>query len=49
MVDRDPAEVLADLMARGVTCGEVVHSGYVSFLMRDLDGNRFYVSRPKDA
>jgi catechol-2,3-dioxygenase len=46
MVDRDPAEVREDLLARGVKCGELVFSGYVSFLMRDPWGNRFYVSRP---
>ena len=45
MVDRDPAEVRADLVSRGVACGELVFSNYVSFLVRDLDGNRFYVSR----
>lgn len=46
MVDRDPVEVRDDLIARGVVCGEIVRSNYVSFLMRDLDGNRFYISRP---
>ncbi len=45
MVDRDPAEVRADLLIKGVSCGELVHSNYVSFLIRDLDGNRFYISR----
>ncbi|MEY2425695.1 MAG: Glyoxalase/Bleomycin resistance protein/Dioxygenase superfamily [Actinomycetota bacterium] len=46
MVDRDPAEVRGELTSRGVTCGELVFSNYVSFLVRDPDGNRFYVSRP---
>ena len=46
MVDRDPIEVRAELESRGVTCGELaVSPNYVSFLTRDLDGNRFYVSR----
>jgi catechol 2,3-dioxygenase-like lactoylglutathione lyase family enzyme len=45
MVDRDPAEVRADLISRGVSCGELVFSNYVSFLIRDCDGNRFYISR----
>jgi catechol 2,3-dioxygenase-like lactoylglutathione lyase family enzyme len=45
LVDRDPAEVRAELLDRGVSCGELVESGYLSFLVRDLDGNRFYVSR----
>ena len=47
MVDRDPAEVRDDLVSRGVACGELVFSGYVSFLIRDLDGNRFYITRPR--
>lgn len=45
MVDRDPAEVRAELLSRGVSCSELVFSNYVSFLIRDLDGNRFYISR----
>jgi catechol-2,3-dioxygenase len=45
MVDRDPADVRSDLLSRGVSCGELVFSNYVSFLTRDLDGNRFYISR----
>ena len=47
VVDRDPAKVRADLISKGVECGEIVHSGFESFLVRDLDGNRFYVTRPK--
>lgn len=47
MVDRDPAEVREELLSRGVVCGELVYSGYVSFLVRDLCGNRFYVTRPR--
>lgn len=47
IVDREPAEVREELLARGVTCSEVLESpNYRSFLMRDVDGNRFYVSRP---
>jgi len=47
LVDRDPGDVRSDLIARGVECGELVASPhYRSFLVRDLDGNRFYVSRP---
>ena len=47
LVDRDPAEVREELVGRGVRCGPlVVSSHYRSFLMRDLDGNRFYVARP---
>jgi len=50
LVERDPAEVHAELVARGVTCGPIVRSpGFASFLVRDLDGNRFYVTRPHDA
>jgi catechol-2,3-dioxygenase len=45
MVDRDPADVRAELIGRGVACGELVFSNYVSFLIRDLCGNRFYISR----
>lgn len=47
LVERDPAEVREDLLGRGVVCGPLVASPhYRSFLIRDLDGNRFYVSRP---
>jgi catechol 2,3-dioxygenase-like lactoylglutathione lyase family enzyme len=46
LVDRDPAEVRETLLSRGVRCGPLVVSQYCSFLMRDLDGNRFYVARP---
>ncbi len=49
MVDRDPADVRAELVSSGVACGELVLSSYVSFLIRDLDGNRFYISRPATA
>lgn len=47
VVDRDPSEVRDDLIERGVSCGGLVPSpNYSSFLVRDLDGNRFYVTRP---
>jgi catechol 2,3-dioxygenase-like lactoylglutathione lyase family enzyme len=47
VVSRDPGEVRSDLEARGVSCGPLVPSpNFVSFLIRDLDGNRFYVTRP---
>jgi hypothetical protein len=45
-VENDPAVVRDALMARGVACGPLGQSpGYVSFLMRDLDGHRFSVTR----
>ena len=47
IIEDDPVEVRAALLERGVSCGEVVVSGFVSFLMRDLDGNRFYVTRQR--
>jgi catechol 2,3-dioxygenase-like lactoylglutathione lyase family enzyme len=47
VVDRDPANVRSDLVRRGVECGEIVDSFHFrSFLVRDPDGNRFYVTRP---
>jgi catechol 2,3-dioxygenase-like lactoylglutathione lyase family enzyme len=47
LVDRDPAEVRDELVQRGVVCGRILESPhYKSFLLRDPDGNRFYVSRP---
>ena len=50
VIDRDPAAVREELMRRGVTCGRIVPSpNFHSFLMRDLDGNRFYVTKPVTA
>ena len=48
VIESDPAGVRDALITRGVVCGPLVESpGYASFLMRDLDGNRFYVTRPR--
>jgi len=50
IVENDPILVRDELLARGVVCGPLVESpGYLSFLMRDLDGNRFYVTRPRSS
>ena len=50
LVENDPAVVRDALLARGVACGPLVASpGFASFLMRDLDGNRFYVTRPRSS
>ena len=47
VVDRDPAAVRAELLERGVRCSALVSSPHFSsFLVRDPDGNRFYVTRP---
>ena len=47
IVENDPAVVRDALMARGVACGRLVESpGFASFLMRDVDRNRFYITRP---
>lgn len=47
VVKNDPADVRDALVARGVVCGPLVKSpGFLSLLVRDLDGNRFYVTRP---
>jgi catechol 2,3-dioxygenase-like lactoylglutathione lyase family enzyme len=47
LVDRDADESRAELMSRGVPCGEIVDSpGYRSYLFRDLDGNRYYAAQP---
>jgi catechol 2,3-dioxygenase-like lactoylglutathione lyase family enzyme len=48
VVRRDPTEVRDELMRGGVPCGPLVDSpNFVSFLVRDRDGNRFYVTRPR--
>ena len=49
LVDDDPVAVREALLARGVSCTDLAISpNFVSFLMRDLDGNRFYVTRPSN-
>jgi hypothetical protein len=48
VIEDDPAVVYDALVERGVACTALLESpGFVSFLMRDLDGNRFYVTRPR--
>lgn len=48
VVDLDPADVRTELLRRGVRCSEIVDSrGYRSFLIRDPDGNRFYVAQAR--
>ena len=48
LIENDPAVARDELLARGVACGPLVKSpGFLSFLVRDLDGNRFYVTRPR--
>jgi catechol 2,3-dioxygenase-like lactoylglutathione lyase family enzyme len=47
IVKRDASKVRQELMDRGARCSEIVPSPhYHSFLMRDRDGNRFYVAQP---
>lgn len=46
VVRRDADEIRSELIAAGVSCGEIVTSNYRSFLVRDLDGNRFYIAQP---
>lgn len=48
LVEDDPVEVRERLIAGGVECGEMVLSGFASFLMRDPDGNRFYITRKRE-
>jgi catechol 2,3-dioxygenase-like lactoylglutathione lyase family enzyme len=46
LIDRDPVVVRAELVNQGVSCSDLaVSPNYVSFLLRDIDGNRFYISR----
>lgn len=50
VVDKDPAAVHDELTRRGASCSPILDSPhYSSFLVRDLEGNRFYVSRPVTA
>jgi catechol 2,3-dioxygenase-like lactoylglutathione lyase family enzyme len=47
LVRRDASEVREELLRRGVRCSDMVDTPqFSSFLLRDLDGNRFYVSQP---
>jgi hypothetical protein len=47
VVQREPREIREELVQRGVVCSDLVESPtYVSFLIRDGDGNRYYVARP---
>jgi catechol 2,3-dioxygenase-like lactoylglutathione lyase family enzyme len=47
IVNRDARKVREDLVNRGAECSEIVQSPhYNSFLLRDQDGNRFYVAQP---
>ena len=47
MVSRDASEIRQKLLRRAVRCSEMENTvHYHSFLIRDLDGNRFYVSQP---
>lgn len=47
VIDREPTDVREELVRRGVSCSAVVASPHFhSFLVRDDDGNRFYVTRP---
>ena len=47
LVSRDASEIRQELVRRGVRCSEMANTiHYHSFLIRDLDGNRFYVSQP---
>jgi catechol 2,3-dioxygenase-like lactoylglutathione lyase family enzyme len=47
VVDRDPSDVRADLVGRGITCTEIRESPqFASFLVRDPDGHRLYITRP---
>lgn len=48
VTDRDPSEVRDELLAASVSCSGIVDSpGFRSFLVRDPDGNRFYVTSPR--
>jgi len=47
VTNRNADEVRRDLLTNGVSCGEIVESpNFRSFLVRDLDGNRYYVAQP---
>jgi catechol 2,3-dioxygenase-like lactoylglutathione lyase family enzyme len=47
IVKREAGQVREVLVNRGARCSEIVESPhYTSFLLRDQDGNRFYVAQP---
>jgi catechol 2,3-dioxygenase-like lactoylglutathione lyase family enzyme len=47
LVSRDASEIRQELLRRGVRCSEMANTvHYHSFLIRDPDGNRFYISQP---
>ena len=48
VVDRDPEVIRSELTASGVACTEVKRSpGFDTFLVRDPDGHRIYVTRAR--
>jgi catechol 2,3-dioxygenase-like lactoylglutathione lyase family enzyme len=48
VVDRDPADIRNGLVAQGVDCTEIHESPkFATFLLRDPDGHRLYVTRPR--
>jgi catechol 2,3-dioxygenase-like lactoylglutathione lyase family enzyme len=48
VIDRDPEKVRTELLDRGVSCGELVASpNFISFLVRDPYGNRFYMAHAR--
>jgi uncharacterized protein (DUF952 family)/catechol 2,3-dioxygenase-like lactoylglutathione lyase family enzyme len=47
VVERDPAAIRTDLVDRGAVCTPLKRSpGFVTFLVRDPDGHRIYVTKP---
>jgi catechol 2,3-dioxygenase-like lactoylglutathione lyase family enzyme len=48
VVEHDPADIRAALVERGVTCTPLKESPrFATFLVRDPDGHRIYVTRPR--
>ena len=48
VVDRDPSAIRAELIELGVACTEVkVSPRFTTFLVRDPDGHRIYVTQPR--
>jgi catechol 2,3-dioxygenase-like lactoylglutathione lyase family enzyme len=47
IVQREPIDVREELIRAGVRCSAIVDSPhYRSFMIRDCDGNRFYIAHP---